>query len=84
MSRAVWWAAVSIARGSPATTVDGFDLDEPAIALVRANARAAGLADRVKFQARDAADSSLSGQYDLAVIVEALHDTSRPVVLTPP
>ena len=27
----VGWAAVSIARGYPATTVDGFDLDEPAI-----------------------------------------------------
>ena len=37
------------------------------------------MADRVTFEARDAADPSLSGQYDLAVIVEALHDMSRPV-----
>ncbi len=37
------------------------------------------MADRVTFQARDAADPSLSGQYDLAVIVDALHDMSRPV-----
>ena len=37
------------------------------------------MADRVTFQARDAADPSLSGQHDLAVIVDALHDTSRPV-----
>jgi 2-polyprenyl-3-methyl-5-hydroxy-6-metoxy-1,4-benzoquinol methylase len=75
----VGWAAISIARGYPATTVDGFDLDEPAIALARANALDAGVADRVTFQARDAADPSLSGQYDLAVIVEAVHDMSRPV-----
>jgi 2-polyprenyl-3-methyl-5-hydroxy-6-metoxy-1,4-benzoquinol methylase len=75
----VGWAAVSIARGYPATTVDGFDLDEAAIALARANAGDAGVADRVTFQARDAADRSLSGRYDLAVIVEALHDMSRPV-----
>ena len=75
----VGWAAVSIARGYPATTVDGFDLDEPAITLARANALDAGVADRVTFQARDAADPSLCGQYDLAVIVEALHDMSRPV-----
>jgi 2-polyprenyl-3-methyl-5-hydroxy-6-metoxy-1,4-benzoquinol methylase len=75
----VGWAAISIARGYPATTVDGFDLDEPAITLARSNAQAAGVADRVTFQARDAADPSLSGQYDLAVIVEALHDMSRPV-----
>ena len=37
------------------------------------------MADRVTFQARDAADPSLSVQHDLAVIVDALHDTSRPV-----
>ena len=75
----VGWAAVSIARGYPATTVDGFDPDEPAIARARANAQDAGVADRVTLQARDAADPSLCGQYDLAVIVEALHDMSRPV-----
>ena len=45
----------------------------------RANALDAGVADRVTFQARDAADPSLCGQYDLAVIVEALHYMSRPV-----
>lgn len=75
----VGWAAVAIAREYPATTVDGFDLDEPAIALARSIAREAGLADRVRFEAHDAADPSLCGQYDLAVIVEALHDMSRPV-----
>jgi 2-polyprenyl-3-methyl-5-hydroxy-6-metoxy-1,4-benzoquinol methylase len=75
----VGWAAISIARGYPATTVDGFDFDEPAIELARDNARDAGVADRVTFQARDAADPSLSARYDLAVIVEALHDMSRPV-----
>ena len=71
--------AVSIARGYPATTVDGFDLDEPAIARARSIAQDAGVADRVAFHTRDAADPSLSGQYDLAVIVDALHDMSRPV-----
>lgn len=75
----VGWAAVAIARGYPATTVDGFDMDEPAIALARSIAQEAGVADRVTFEACDAADPSLSGQYDLAVIVEALHDMSRPV-----
>lgn len=77
----VGWAAIAIARGYPATIVDGFDLDESAIALARRNAMEAGVADRVRFLARDAADSSLSGQYDLAVIVEALHDMSQPVAV---
>ena len=72
------WAAIAIARGYPNTTVDGFDFDEPSIELAQANAREAGVADRVTFRARDAADPS-SDRYDLAVIVEALHDMSRPV-----
>ena len=48
----VGWAAISIARGYPATTVDGFDLDEPAVTLARSNAQAADVTDRVTFQAR--------------------------------
>src|SRR5439155_24296371 len=75
----VRWAAISIARAYPKTKVDGFDLDEASIALARTNAAAAGVDDRVTFETRDAADPSLAGQYDLAVIVEALHDMSRPV-----
>lgn len=75
----VGWAAISIARGYPAAIVDGFDLDELAITSARRNAHDSGVADRVTFEARDAADPSLSGRYDLAVIVEALHDMSRPV-----
>lgn len=75
----VGWAAVAIARAYPATTVDGFDLDEPSIDLARTNALEAGVAERVTFSVRDGSDPTLSGQYDLAVIVEALHDMSRPV-----
>lgn len=75
----VGWAAISIARAYPKTTVDGFDLDEASIALARSNAESAGVADRVGFQVRDAADSSVVGPYDLAIVVEALHDMSRPV-----
>ena len=31
------------------------------------------------FERRDAADPAAGGQYDLAVIIEAIHDLSRPV-----
>jgi 2-polyprenyl-3-methyl-5-hydroxy-6-metoxy-1,4-benzoquinol methylase len=75
----VGWAAIAIARGYPAVTVDGFDMDEAAIALARTNASEAGVADRVGFEAGDAAELSRSGHYDLAVIVEAVHDMSQPV-----
>lgn len=75
----VGWAAISIAAAYPGVTVDGFDLDPSSIALATENARAAGVSDRVTFAVRDAADPAASGRYDLAVIVEAVHDLSRPV-----
>ena len=75
----VGWAAIAIAKAYPGVTVDGFDLDQSSIALARENARRAGVSDRVTFERRDAADPAAVGQYDLAVIIEAAHDLSRPV-----
>ena len=75
----VGWAAIAIARAYPNVRVDGFDLDESSIILARENAQRAGVSDRVTFAVRDAADPAVVGQYDLAVIIEAVHDLSRPV-----
>jgi 2-polyprenyl-3-methyl-5-hydroxy-6-metoxy-1,4-benzoquinol methylase len=75
----VGWAAIAIAKAYPEVTVDGFDLDESSITLARENALGAGVSDRVTFERRDAADPAAAGQYDLAVIIEAVHDLSRPV-----
>lgn len=75
----VGWAAISIARAYPNVRVDGFDLDPSSIALARQNAAAAGLDHRVTFDVRDAADPAAVGQYDVAVVIEAIHDLSRPV-----
>ncbi len=75
----VGWASIAIAKAYPAISVDGFDLDPSSIALARANAQKAGVSDRVTFEARDAADPAAVGQYDLAMIIEAVHDVSRPV-----
>jgi len=75
----VGWAAISLARAYPNITVDGYDLDELSIELARENAERSGVADRVRFEARDAADPALESQYDLAVVVEAIHDLSQPV-----
>jgi 2-polyprenyl-3-methyl-5-hydroxy-6-metoxy-1,4-benzoquinol methylase len=73
------WASIAIARAYPKARVDGFDFDEPSIAAARANAAEAGLADRVTFQLRDAADPNLAGRYDLVIAFEMVHDLSRPV-----
>ena len=74
----VGWAGISIARAYPKVRVDGFDLDESSIELARQNARDAGVADRVTFQVRDVAEAE-AGAYDLAIIIEAVHDMTQPV-----
>jgi 2-polyprenyl-3-methyl-5-hydroxy-6-metoxy-1,4-benzoquinol methylase len=75
----VGWAGISIAQAYPNVTVDGFDLDEPSITLARLNAAEAGVADRVNFSVEDVGDLLLDGVYDLAIVVEAIHDMSAPV-----
>jgi 2-polyprenyl-3-methyl-5-hydroxy-6-metoxy-1,4-benzoquinol methylase len=75
----VGWAAIALARAYPDITVDGFDLDEPSIEIASRNAQEAGVADRVRFGARDGADPGSKGVYDLAIVVEAIHDLSQPV-----
>jgi SAM-dependent methyltransferase len=73
------WSSIAVAKAYPGVRVDGFDLDEPSIALARANAEEHGVSDRVRFQVRDVADPALAGQYDLVMGFEMLHDLSRPV-----
>ena len=77
----VGWAAISLARAYPNVTVDGFDLDEPSIELARQNAAEARVADRVTFETRDASDPALRGAYDVAMVIEAIHDLSQPVAV---
>jgi 2-polyprenyl-3-methyl-5-hydroxy-6-metoxy-1,4-benzoquinol methylase len=75
----VGWSSIGIARTYPDAIVHGFDLDAPSIELAKQNAREHGVADRVKFEVRDAGDPALAGQYDLALAVECIHDMSDPV-----
>lgn len=75
----VGWSSIGMAQAYPKVRVDGFDLDEPTIELARANLRQTNLNGRVNFQVRDAADPTLSGQYDLVTAFEAVHDMSDPV-----
>ena len=77
----VGWAAISLARAYPNITVDGFDLDELSIEIASKNAEEAGVADRVRFEAKDAADTALENRYDLAIVVESIHDMSQPVAV---
>ena len=73
------WSSIAIARAYPHAFVDGIDSDPASIETARANARAEGLDDRVRFFVKDASDAGLDGVYDLVTIFEALHDMARPV-----
>lgn len=75
------WSTMAIARAYPRIRVDGFDIDLASIELARENLARFGseVADRVRFHLADAADPVLAGDYDAAVILEALHDMAHPV-----
>src|SRR5581483_1493027 len=73
------WSSIAIARAYPRVEVDGFDMDGPSIALARANAAEAGVADRVRFHHADAAGLRTTRRYDLVTGFEMVHDLARPV-----
>ena len=72
------WSSVSMAKAHPGIVVDGVDLDPGSIEAARRVAESEGVADRVRFQLRDAATLAGAG-YDLATMFEMLHDLARPV-----
>lgn len=73
------WSAIATARAYPRVTIDGFDLDVPAIERARTSAAAEGLADRVRFHAVDPAEIGHDGTYDLVAAYECIHDMPHPV-----
>jgi 2-polyprenyl-3-methyl-5-hydroxy-6-metoxy-1,4-benzoquinol methylase len=73
------WSSIAIATAYPKVQVDGFDSDEASISLAQQNSADAGVAFRVTFQTRDAADPALEGRYDLVTFFECVHDMARPV-----
>lgn len=73
------WSSISIARAYPGVSIDGFDLDEPAIERARRNAEAEGLSDRVAFHAVDPAEAGHGEGYDLVAAFECIHDLPQPV-----
>jgi 2-polyprenyl-3-methyl-5-hydroxy-6-metoxy-1,4-benzoquinol methylase len=72
------WSSVCMAKAYPGIVVDGVDLDPGSIEAARRVAESEGVADRVRFELRDAATLAGAG-YDLATMFEMLHDLARPV-----
>lgn len=73
------WSAVGLARAYSEIEIDGFDVDDVALAAAREHATDAGVADRVRFHHADAATGLSGGPYDVLMAVECLHDMPRPV-----
>jgi 2-polyprenyl-3-methyl-5-hydroxy-6-metoxy-1,4-benzoquinol methylase len=70
-------ACVELAKRYPDARVEGIDLDEGAIDMARANARAAGV--DVRFHLRDATAPALDGRFDLITMFDSLHHLARPL-----
>lgn len=72
------WALISLAKAYPNLEAEGIDIDKDAIETATANAEAEGVADRVRFEVRDADDPQLQERYDLVTLFESLHHFPNP------
>jgi SAM-dependent methyltransferase len=73
------WSTIALARAYPTAAVLGVDIDEPSIRAAKANAEAAGIADRARFTVGNAAGLAEFGPFDAGFAFECLHDMPRPV-----
>lgn len=73
-------ALIRLAQEYPNSRYTGYDVLPQVIERARANAAAAGVADRVRFETRDAADG-LPGSYDIITTFDVVHDAADPVGL---
>jgi ubiquinone/menaquinone biosynthesis C-methylase UbiE len=75
------WSAIALARAYPHLTVEGLDNDEASIELARRYAAEHGVSSRVRFTGADlgAPDVDGAARYDVAFLLECLHDLPRPV-----
>lgn len=70
-------ALLFLAKGYPEATLVGYDSYAPAIAAANANAQAAGLGERVRYEVCDVT-RGIPGHYDLITTFDVVHDMPRP------
>ena len=73
-------AAIELAKGFPKARVFGYDDHPESIERARANARAAGVAQRVIFEAVDCTKLP-AGRWDFIMTFDVVHDSIDPVAL---
>jgi SAM-dependent methyltransferase len=70
-------SSILMAQAFPKSTVIGFDYHAPSVERARESARAAGVADRCRFEVADS--KSFPGtDYDLVAFFDCLHDMGDP------
>ena len=73
-------AVIALATAFPASTYVGYDVSPAAIETARVNAKEAGVAERVRFETRDAA-AGLPGHFDVITTFDVVHDAVDPLGL---
>lgn len=71
------WSTQAMGRAFPLAEVIGFDADEASIDDARQYALEEGV--RLRFERRDATTLADAGPFDVVLVLETLHDMSRPV-----
>lgn len=69
-------STVLMAQAYPKSRFVGFDYHDASIAAARERAKAAGVADRVRFEV--ASSKTFGGKYDFVTTFDALHDMGDP------
>lgn len=71
-------AAITMAKAFPKARVFGSDFHGPSIERARANAKAAGVGDRVQFEVSDS-DALVGKKFDLVTTFVVIHDATNPL-----
>ena len=70
-------ALIKLAQTYPQSRYVGYDVFAPSVAKATANAQAAGVTDRVRFQQLDVSEG-LPEQYDVITTFDVIHDAVNP------
>ncbi|HJQ07083.1 MAG TPA: class I SAM-dependent methyltransferase [Nocardioides sp.] len=73
-------ASITLAKRFPASRFVGYDISPEAVAAARANARSAGVEDRVRFEVLDASQG-LPQMFDVVTTFDVVHDAVAPRAL---
>ncbi|MGH7859703.1 MAG: class I SAM-dependent methyltransferase [Candidatus Binatia bacterium] len=73
-------ALINLAKAFPKSRYVGYDFFGPSIERAIANARAAGVADRVRFEVHDIA-KPLPESFDVITTFEVIHDAADPLAI---